>query len=355
MDGTHRISDRAHAHLESRTVFSHIVNQPLPEFSKHVKSFLRKRATESEVLWLTREVAKSSIRASRHVSKIAKQRKIEVQESLEKRKLQEFAPPRTKVQQAATKVSKPKGPSTTRQRDVSGTVYLLFHGEFNALKIGITAHDATTDRIATHRLNGWIAEQVWTLNDIRTAELIEGQVKAWLRNHKKLPIACTPEQMPQGGYTETVSRDLISAEELRAFVDQKVLEGTGQGGQRTAMKDLVVGATMRTEGQIVDMRVVKPIRLKGRTIQAQWQQLSVQDNSGILLVELSGRNQVPPRHLRIGRCIQVTGRTELVQHSTKTLLRVRQQNVYRMTNPAYVLLAHRDKDGSELKVYSYQK
>ena len=83
-------------------------------------------------------------------------------------------------------------------------VYLITNDELNAHKIGVSGRDIQTDRLKAHIKFGW---KLYSRLDVDTGEvafLIEQDVLHWLRNDLNLGIYAVKEQMPQGGYSETV-------------------------------------------------------------------------------------------------------------------------------------------------------
>lgn len=87
------------------------------------------------------------------------------------------------------------------------TVYLLIHPGYKAAKVGIT--DENEGRLKKHRPKGWhvlCAVKVPGKIAIR----IEDDIIDWWRVRLGLPIFLEPEDMPQGGYTETVNASAIN-------------------------------------------------------------------------------------------------------------------------------------------------
>lgn len=78
------------------------------------------------------------------------------------------------------------------------------HDELRAWQVGIT--NLPEKRIAAHRRRGWELVEVRGFDSGYDAAAIERSVLAGWRMAGFRPAA-TLEQMPQGGYTETVSWD----------------------------------------------------------------------------------------------------------------------------------------------------
>jgi hypothetical protein len=85
-----------------------------------------------------------------------------------------------------------------------GFLYLITNESLNAHKIGIGGSEASNNRIREHEKFGWIVYQILDFEKAETAYEIEQEVLSWLRNDLGLGHHLLPEQMPQGGYTETV-------------------------------------------------------------------------------------------------------------------------------------------------------
>jgi len=96
------------------------------------------------------------------------------------------------------------------------TLYLIQHPELRAAKIGIA--ESTSDRIDLHIRYGWRVVKVWQFKTGGLAGKAESAVLGYFRDELKLPPFLRPADMPQGGYTETVSLSAISMKELEAAI-----------------------------------------------------------------------------------------------------------------------------------------
>jgi hypothetical protein len=101
-----------------------------------------------------------------------------------------------------------------------GSVYLIEHAAFDALKIGI--RNLSSDRIADHERNNWTLIEEWHFDDGSIPGTVEAAVLDWWRTEIGAPVACQPEQMPQAGYTETASMRDVSTEATTAFVKLRI-------------------------------------------------------------------------------------------------------------------------------------
>lgn len=99
-------------------------------------------------------------------------------------------------------------------------VYLITSNDLNAHKIGVSGKDIQTDRLKAHTKFGWKLYKRLDVHSGEAAFLIEQDVLSWLRNDLGLGIYAVKEQMPQGGYSETVDASEIELVTIWA----KVLE-----------------------------------------------------------------------------------------------------------------------------------
>jgi hypothetical protein len=84
---------------------------------------------------------------------------------------------------------------------IPGFAYLIVHPKLSAAKIGIYNHGS--NRLVDHQRRGWVLERKILLPG-RDAQAVEEAVLRKWRSTLRLSIALTPEEMPQGGWTETV-------------------------------------------------------------------------------------------------------------------------------------------------------
>lgn len=99
--------------------------------------------------------------------------------------------------------------------DLPGTVYLLINAELKALKIGIYNDPK---RLARHLGHGWVLLRSRDYSNGQHALDVEGCIKILWFDELGFKLGCTKEQIPQGGYTETVSlEDVAEAEAISQF------------------------------------------------------------------------------------------------------------------------------------------
>ncbi len=240
--------------------------------------------------------------------------------------------PKVALQEKGSSVARPKQGSSRGESLDSGLLYLISHNEFNSAKIGISSNSSKGDRLQNHTQYGWKVEGLWVFDRLRNAEQVEGAVIAWWRNTLELQPSCRPEQMPQGGYTETVSLSSLNILEIAPFVEDLVKRTDGQKAIRIPINRVIPGASMRVEGKLkyasvgIRTAVFRGTYRVGR-IHHEWHRWVIDDGTAELLIEIRERDAIPLRQLRIGSTIEVTGRVEEVG------------SVFRMTNPVYRVIS----------------
>ena len=104
-----------------------------------------------------------------------------------------------------------------------GILYLLKHEKFQTLKVGISSVKAKKIRIPTHEKFGWELIKQWNLDTANTALTIETIVISKWRNELGAPVALTPKDMPQGGFSETAALVYVNLEDTANYIDRLVL------------------------------------------------------------------------------------------------------------------------------------
>jgi hypothetical protein len=98
-------------------------------------------------------------------------------------------------------------------------LYLIYSPTLKAFKIGIA--NLSNRRYSQHRVKGWILIKYWYFQDRDLAKNIESEVLKVLRN--KFPKAhLTKEDMPQHGYTEAFSSELISSRKVIKIIENTI-------------------------------------------------------------------------------------------------------------------------------------
>lgn len=90
-----------------------------------------------------------------------------------------------------------------------GLIYLITHDQFLSHKIGISNVNAKEVRLDKHRNQGWRTFRTKEYFDGNVAYEVEQETLNWLRKDLGLSSYLSSEQMPQGGWTETVDASEI--------------------------------------------------------------------------------------------------------------------------------------------------
>jgi hypothetical protein len=93
--------------------------------------------------------------------------------------------------------------------DEPAFIYLITNPDLNAHKIGISGLNSNTDRLKSHSKRKWTTFKTLNLKTGEIAFELEQKILIWLRNDLCLPPYVLPEQMPQGGFSETVDANEI--------------------------------------------------------------------------------------------------------------------------------------------------
>ncbi|MEU1313070.1 hypothetical protein ABZ419_29830 [Streptomyces cinnamoneus] len=86
----------------------------------------------------------------------------------------------------------------------SAVLYVVTHEEMDALKVGITSTASKSDRVRAHTRRGWSVSMVLPFAAVEQARRAEKALIGFLRSCGATETVRS-EQMPQGGYTETVA------------------------------------------------------------------------------------------------------------------------------------------------------
>jgi hypothetical protein len=96
--------------------------------------------------------------------------------------------------------------------------YVMQNQTFASLKIGISNSESRDDRVAVHTKHGWeLIKRIDFENGFLAYEFEQTLLK-YLRGIRSIPIHLSKREMPQSGYSETLSMDLISLQELFELV-----------------------------------------------------------------------------------------------------------------------------------------
>jgi hypothetical protein len=108
--------------------------------------------------------------------------------------------------------------------EAPGYFYLITHTELDAHKIGIAniAKTKLADRFYHHQKQGWQLIAKWDFSLGRNAQVIEKEILRKLRKDLEIPPYLAKEDMPFGGWTETMSADSISLTKIRKIIEQEI-------------------------------------------------------------------------------------------------------------------------------------
>ena len=104
--------------------------------------------------------------------------------------------------------------------DEPAYIYLIFHEEFQSIKIGVSNQDSRPNRLKAHQKQGWSVFKTKKYPTGQRAELVETKVLRWLRVERGLGKHLAPQNMPQGGHTETVDAIEIDLSTIWAKVEK---------------------------------------------------------------------------------------------------------------------------------------
>jgi hypothetical protein len=104
----------------------------------------------------------------------------------------------------------------------SAFIYLITNEELSAHKIGITNNHGSKEnsRMMKHRQNGWKTYKTMEFRDGQSAVEVEQMLISWLRDELGLQQFLAAEQMPQGGFTETIDASEIDLPTIWAKVEE---------------------------------------------------------------------------------------------------------------------------------------
>jgi hypothetical protein len=104
-----------------------------------------------------------------------------------------------------------------------GYLYLITHPLLGAHKIGIANSYKSReldDRMYKHKKHGWKLYKTKNFTKLRKAYQVEQDIIKWFRVEIGLPMYLSDNQMPQGGWTETVDASEIDLPTIWAKVEE---------------------------------------------------------------------------------------------------------------------------------------
>jgi hypothetical protein len=95
-----------------------------------------------------------------------------------------------------------------------------------AHKVGIAniAKTSLADRFYHHKKQGWMLIRRWDSVSGAAIAALEKEILRVLRKEMFIPPYLAKEDMPFGGWTETVSSEAISVTDLRDLIEKKIIE-----------------------------------------------------------------------------------------------------------------------------------
>lgn len=102
----------------------------------------------------------------------------------------------------------------------SGLIYLITNSQLNSHKIGITSRERKSDRLKVHRSSGWKVFETLEFDDGSEVLRIERAVLDWARKELNLGPHLSREEVPQGGFSETLDASEIDPETIWAKVQE---------------------------------------------------------------------------------------------------------------------------------------
>jgi len=100
----------------------------------------------------------------------------------------------------------------------SSYFYVMENESLGSLKIGISNEDSRDDRVIVHSKHGWTLIQRINFENGFLAYEFEQTLLKHLRISMKIPVHLSKSEMPQSGYSETMSVDFISLPDLLKLV-----------------------------------------------------------------------------------------------------------------------------------------
>jgi len=111
---------------------------------------------------------------------------------------------------------------TQRQFDYStpSYLYIVYHKDFDSIKVGISNHNAKKNRVSDHKKNGWQVVKIYNFETGKQSEICETDLFIWMRRVRLLQQHLLPEQMPQGREREYGRADTIKVLEIQNKIEE---------------------------------------------------------------------------------------------------------------------------------------
>jgi hypothetical protein len=104
--------------------------------------------------------------------------------------------------------------------DSSAIIYLITNEILGAHKIGVAGTSEKNERMSKHSSQKWKVFKIMEFDRGENAFIVEQEILRWLRKDKDLMVYLSGEQMPQGGFTETVDASEIDLPTIWAKVEE---------------------------------------------------------------------------------------------------------------------------------------
>lgn len=190
-----------------------------------------------------------------------------------------------------------------------GVLYLLKSDVFSSYKIGITRQSSKSDRIEEHLKRGWLLIQTWTLENVVMAEAVEETVIEWWRRELKLKPSTTANDMPQGGYTETIRRNGIELSELVEFIETQCARKITRPSVQLEISDLNIGVRSIISGTVTKASINRQRagEYKGKSLYTWTYKYLVTDGKKSVVVESHQKRRHAATPL-VGYSVSIEGR-----------------------------------------------
>jgi len=209
-----------------------------------------------------------------------------------------------------------------------GILYLIEHDHLDAFKIGMSSSESRNDRIQEHRVNGWSTIEVWPSETVQAAYVLEQTVINWWRKSLNAPAAVNPESMPQGGYTETISRSVIDKEKILEFIYEQLGDSLVRPALSSSISDLKIGMRSIIEGtvKVAILDVVYVGSFRGKSKYQPIYRYKVTDGTGEIVIESflsrTRAKKVDARHVKApveGGKVRIEGRVLSIDGNKENL------------------------------------
>lgn len=103
-----------------------------------------------------------------------------------------------------------------------GYLYIVHHEVFDSIKVGISGTGSKSNRLKDHKRHNWKLYEKFNFEKGDEAYEVEQSFFRFVRTELNIPVHLASEQMPQGGFTETISGDEISLLEVKRLVQDTI-------------------------------------------------------------------------------------------------------------------------------------